>query len=334
MPGFLNRLDRGTACGTLVAAAAVGVAAVACTSKSSVVPPRDPPVHAAPITRSIDVEGSTPIDFVLIQPGTWTMGENDRFARIESIADEIWHMKSLTNEGPEHLVTITKPFFMAVLEVTTDQYCAFLNDTPDAGRFAVEGPWASIRHDGDRWVPVVGGKWTFDRVAMKQVLAKHPVGESDAPRLGVDNATWEGAQEFAAWLSKRTGRTIRLPTEAEWEFAARGSEGRPYPWGWAEPYDRATRTHRRIPLGCPADAPTRDVTPDGVRNLAGSVAEWTSDWYAEEYPPDPQIDPLGPPHGDGHVLRGRSGTTTGRDCASAKTYHQWTCLGIRLVMEP
>jgi formylglycine-generating enzyme required for sulfatase activity len=122
-----------------------------------------------------------------------------------------------------------------------------------------------------------------------------------APDLPVVNVTWYDAVAYAAWLGGS------LPTEAQWEFAARGTKGRTYPWG-----EQAPECDRANFKGCQPDGPKPiktlredGKTPEGVYDLAGNVWEWCRDWFAE-YPGSEQTDPLGPASGSARVLRGGS----------------------------
>ena len=122
-----------------------------------------------------------------------------------------------------------------------------------------------------------------------------------AQDLPVVEVTWYDAMAYAAWLGGS------LPTEAQWEFAARGTTGRKYPWG--EPAPECGRANFK---GCEPDGlkPVKTVrdegkTPEGVYDLAGNVWEWCRDWFAE-YPRGEQRNPLGPPSGSARVSRGGS----------------------------
>ena len=105
--------------------------------------------------------------------------------------------------------------------------------------------------------------------------AFHP----DWPAVGL---SWEAARAYAAWLAERTGRAWRLPAELEWEKAARGADARTYPWGDAEEASFAhVRSQGRAPSR-PArvDAFPTDVSPYGVRGMAGNVREWCAEPFA------------------------------------------------------
>lgn len=109
----------------------------------------------------------------------------------------------------------------------------------------------------------------------------------------VTSITWSQARSFCMWRGKR------LPTEAEWEKAARGTDGRRYPWG--NDGEFMTSMNGAEPVGRQASM----ASPYGVFNLIGSVSQWVKDWYAEDfYQTSPARDPQGPLRGSFRVLRG------------------------------
>jgi serine/threonine-protein kinase len=116
------------------------------------------------------------------------------------------------------------------------------------------------------------------------------------------NISWDQAQEFCIWLSKISGLPIRLPTEAEWEKAARGTDGRIFPWGNEEPdsHNVSDRIGRYAVGSYPEGA-----SPYGILDMAGNIFEWVSDWYdAEYYQHSPSENPKGPKTGTEKVMRG------------------------------
>ena len=222
-------------------------------------------------------------------------------------------------EGPVRRVTVDA-FSVAACAVSNAQFAAFVDAmhyTTEAERFG----WSFVfqllvpdevqRRHPQRpeatpwWVPVTGATW------------RHPEGpgstlegRGDHP---VVHVSWRDAAAFAAWAG------ARLPTEAEWEFAARGGlEQRRYPWG-----DTLTprREHRcniwqgEFPArntlgdGFLGTAPVDAYRPNryGLFNTAGNVWEWCSDWFHPTFHVQgPRVNPDGPPSGTARVLRGGS----------------------------
>jgi len=130
--------------------------------------------------------------------------------------------------------------------------------------------------------------------------------ESLADSQPVTRVSWEDAVAFCRWLSKKEDKKYRLPTEAEWEYAARGGlVQKEYPWGNDSPDDRAV-------LGMNETMPVGSYAPNsyGLYDMAGNVAEYVSDWYDENYyAHSPVQDPQGtakPLAGNLRLLRGGS----------------------------
>jgi formylglycine-generating enzyme required for sulfatase activity len=159
------------------------------------------------------------------------------------------------------------------------------------------------------------------------------------------------AIKFCQWLSARTRKRYRLPTEAEWEYAARGTDGRKYPWGnyegrgdLANFADRNTDfawSDRDIDDGYPVTSPVGafplGASAFGLEDMAGNVWEWCLDYY-EPYRPAPKSNPRGPTMGNRRVYRGgswKSRFNSLRTTVRGSNVPTFSCndLGFRVVCE-
>ena len=125
----------------------------------------------------------------------------------------------------------------------------------------------------------------------------------------VIDVNWDDARAFCTWLSGKTGKNIHLPTEAQWEKAARGTDQRKYPWGNDEPtcVNDMTNFNNCNGLTRPVGSFVSDVSPYGVYDMAGNVFEWCADWYdASYYSTSPAANPAGPGSGTQRIHRGGS----------------------------
>ncbi len=148
------------------------------------------------------------------------------------------------------------------------------------------------------------------------------MNEPSRQRYPVVNVDWASADSYCRWAEKR------LPTEAEWEKAARGTDGRMYPWGNDPPNLRRANYGKDSWLFLKALAPVgsheKGKSPYGIYDMAGNVSEWTADWYEEDYYQNsPMSNPMGPRQGIRRVLRGGSFPYDPEDLRSARRDAHW-----------
>lgn len=243
------------------------------------------------------------------------MGNNKNYAPPGSVKRTL-SLGSPVNEGPERDTSITSSFYILDTEVTSQLYCVFLNQHHQP---------SALIHPLDRGLN--------QRIELIQ--------DEYLPKQGLENhaincATWEGSVEFCKWLSQQTNSVSTLPTEAQWEFAARGATSRRYPWGniWAaglKYYDSHNDAHGRESFGTPVRSYAQNATDQGVYDLLGGVPEWTLDGYSEQYDPLTTTDPLvSTSDTRARVLRGRLSTTS-RDAITPSEYGQ-VVMGFRPIL--
>ncbi len=220
-----------------------------------------------------------PLEWVALPGGRFIMGDEE--------------------DGPPHEVELS-PFKISCYSVTNAQFAAFVQ----AGGYKEkkwwsEGGWKARQKE--KWEQPY--YWRDERFNLP-----------NQPVLGV---TWFEAEAFCNWLSVQMTNdngqktTVRLPTEAEWEYAARGTAGRIFPWGDEEPTTELANYDEKVGRTTAVGSYPAGATPEGICDLSGNVWEWCSDWYGGDYYKTCEQqgvvrNPIGPSQGESRVLRGGS----------------------------
>ena len=178
------------------------------------------------------------------------------------------------NGGPRAGRTVAG-FCLARDEVRVADYRAFLEALLAGG--------AAVRDVLARCPREASGGGHYWAVRDGTVVQARTEFADDIPVLGI---SWDDAVAYCGWRSRVEGRTVRLPTELEWERAARGADGRAYPWGdgfaWNRTVGGWSTPGAGRPMPRPVGSATTDVSPFGVRDLGGNIKEWCADgWLAE-----------------------------------------------------
>ena len=291
---------KGGGCGSTVS---TGDVPVCCAARRANGPVRAEPLHSpvAPADRAPDVAG-----MVRLEGGTFLMGTASTRA---FPAD---------GEGPVREVRLA-PFLIDRYAVTNEQFAEFVDATgyqTDAQRYG----WSFVFHlllpreaagrarrppQTPWWCAVEGAFWRYPEGPGSDVR--------DRMRHPVIHISWNDAEAYCRWSGKR------LPTEAEWEYAARGGlVQKVYPWGDVLTPDGQHRCNiwqGRFPHqntaadGYVGTAPADAYSPNGygLYNVVGNTWEWCADWFSPVFHMNgPRDDPAGPPEGDAKVMRGGS----------------------------
>ena len=284
------------------------------------------------------------------------MGSDESVASLQKAFPlmERRRLEDLSDEAPVHRVRITKDFFMGRTEVTVGQFRQFLAASHYVPESIADGTGGYGYNP--KYVPIRGARGEqFEGRDPRYSWSNPGFAQTDAHP--VVNVTWNDAQAMASWLSKTEGRRYRLPTEAEWEYAARAGTRSRYqngddPEGLTEVanvFDAAARPlwpafaaqALKSDDGYAFTAPVASFAPNafGLYDMHGNAWEWTSDLHDEHYyAQSPVDDPQGPSVGSVYVRRG--GSWHSWPLYVRSSYRNWnspetryTLVGIRLLME-
>jgi formylglycine-generating enzyme required for sulfatase activity len=243
-----------------------------------------------PSELTLDLGNKVTMKLVLIPAGKFLMGSpKDEKGRSE-------------DEGPQHEVEISKPFYMGIYTATQEQY--------------------------------------------EKVMGKNP-SEFKGTSNPVETVSWDDAVDFCKALSKETGKTVRLPTEAEWEYACRAGTTTPFNTGNTISTDEANYKGNDAYGDGKKGEFRQKTTPVGsfkknafaLHDMHGNVAEWCADLYdSNYYANSPKIDPQGPNNGPLRVARGGGWNDGPLFCRSAARVWcaptlRYAYLGFRVVVE-
>jgi len=253
----------------------------------------------------LDLEEEVHLQLMLVHPGDFIMGDPGGMA----------------DEKPAHKVRISQPFYIGRYPITTSQYRRFVSRT---------GYRTTAEREGRGWV-LKNREWQFIAGCNWQNPGFKQGDEHPAVLL-----SYADAQAFISWATRHSSKNLRMPTEAEWEYAARGQDGRVYPWG--NEWDGKKANHADVNLknsdkggrtwayaedddGYAFTSPVGKLANAswcGASDMAGNIWEWCQDWYAEDYYESaPETDPKGPEKGFNRVLRGGSWSNHAQFCRCA-----------------
>jgi formylglycine-generating enzyme required for sulfatase activity/predicted MPP superfamily phosphohydrolase/energy-coupling factor transporter ATP-binding protein EcfA2 len=225
---------------------------------------------------------------VKVEAGEFTMGSDKGY---------------YDDEKPIHRVYLDE-FMMGKYPVTNEEFKVFV----DEDGYSNKEYWTTE-----------GWKWREkEKISVPRFWYE---GKWNRPNFPVVGVSWYEAVAYSNWLSKKTGKTYCLPTEAQWEKAARGTDRREYPWGKDFDKNLCNSYECKLKRTSPVGIFTKGESPYGCMDMAGNVFEWCSDWFDERYYKNsPKKNPRGPKTGSLRVYRGGSWVFHAPICACAFRY--------------
>jgi formylglycine-generating enzyme required for sulfatase activity len=303
----------------------------------------------------------------LIPAGEFMMGSGESVEAMAAFFKKNYGMDLMVavfkNEHPSHRVRITKPFYLGTYHVTRGQFRQFVKDTgyisgAEKGE-EIEGDFPN--HTVFREEKPGAKGWNPDTkdIVWNVSYSWRNTGFEQTDNHPVVNVTWNDAVAFCKWLSRKEGKTYRLPTEAEWEYACRA--------GTTTRYSSGDDPETLAKVANVADAAFKAKVPDwkyttikasdgyvftspvglfkpnafGLYDMHGNAWQWCADRYdgyhEEYYAKSPADDPTGPDSGDARVLRGGSWHDGPHGARSAARFsfvpvHRSATIGFRVAM--
>jgi sulfatase modifying factor 1 len=255
--------------------------------------------------REVVETNSVGMKMTLVPPGEFAMGHSGSSKGLKAL------------DSPAHTVKLTRPFYMGTYHVTRGQFKKFA----DAASYLTtaeadgKGGMGYIRDSADPLPFAQRKDFSWHNTGMPDETDDHPVV----------NVSWHDAVAFCKWLSAREGKQYRLPTEAQWEYAARAGTTTTFYFGdevqdvvkfgnladgaLTKKFPRITWTLKGSD-GYAFTAPVGSYRPNqfGLYDMIGNAWQWCADWYGKDYYKDPAagVDPCGPDDGIKRVVRGGS----------------------------
>ncbi|MBL7185016.1 MAG: SUMF1/EgtB/PvdO family nonheme iron enzyme [Phycisphaerae bacterium] len=262
---------------------------------------------------TVKTANDTEISFrmVPIPGGTFTMGSPDSEPNHQA------------DEEPQHEVRLD-PFYMCWTETTIELFMAYYQETVSAKRDFIETQEAKKDAEQADGIDAISGPTPVYGDLSMGYGPRHPA-------IGM---TWHNANNFCLWLSKKTGKKYRLPTEAEWEYACRAGTSSVF-GSTDDPEEMKDYAWYEVT----ADSETSEVGKKkrnafGLYDMSGNVREWVSDFYSPTAYKDtaqksPAVNPKGPKTGELHVARGGDYSCSLGElrCAARHLEQKWWRMG-------
>ena len=248
---------------------------IGCGAPSEMMTPTEAELQSG--TSRVDGKG---VEQVWVTAGSFLMGTDEKLIEtLKSQNPPSWTIREFASEMPQHPVQITKGYWIDKFEVTNQFFQAFV----DEGGYNKQDLWSA---EGWVWLD----KQDKDR------LPNNCVGT--APNLPRVCITWYEAEAYAHW------RDGRLPTEAEWEYAARSPQSLNYPWGNEFDPAKANIVESSAPMA--VGSFPGGVSWVGAHDMAGNAMEWVQDWLDVNYYRQESnfVDPSGPSSGNIKIEKG------------------------------